>query len=80
MASSVAGPITYGREKENILGKGAFATVFKGVLNGLPVAVKRVQLVDIEVGNEREMLAMKKLDHPNVVKLYHSHEDGQDFK
>lgn len=74
MASS-SSQITYSSNKDNILGKGAYATVFRGFFNGVQVAVKRVQLVDIN--DEREILAMEKLNHQNVVKLYHAHEDGE---
>ena len=76
MASNrVDDSIKYNRDE--ILGKGAYAFVFKGTFHGRQVAVKRVQLLDINEDNEREMLAMKKLNHQNVVQLYHAHKDGE---
>lgn len=66
--------------RERILGRGAFGTVFLGTLDGVEVAVKRVQLLDLEEGvHTREENAMKLLDHPNVLKLIHV-EENEDFK
>jgi len=51
-----------------------------GTLNQVPVAVKRIQLHDLEESFQiREETAMRKLDHPNVVKLLHV-EENEDFK
>jgi serine/threonine protein kinase len=41
------------------------------------VAVKRIQIENVE--NNKEEEALKKLDHPNVVKLYHVESDS-DFR
>ena len=57
-----------------ILGKGAFGTVYEGVWSEELVAIKRIQLSDI-TSNEREEEALKKLDHPNVIKLLHIEND-----
>jgi hypothetical protein len=67
-------------ERDKILGRGTFACVFYGTLNGKPVAVKRIQLHDLEefIPNWEE-IAMKQLDHKNVVKLLHV-EENEDFK
>ena len=51
-----------------LIGKGGFGTVFEGVWCGKPVAIKRIPLSDL-ASNEREEEALKKLDHPNVIKL-----------
>jgi serine/threonine-protein kinase/endoribonuclease IRE1 len=55
-----------------VLGKGGYATVFEGVwgVNRRPVAVKRVFLH--AEGTRQEEEALRKLDHPNVVKLFHA--------
>jgi hypothetical protein len=54
---------------KNQLGRGASAIVFKGSMgpNHIPVVVKRLQLVEIEV-SEKEEEALRNLKHPNVVK------------
>jgi hypothetical protein len=41
------------------------------------VAVKRIQIENVE--NNKEEEALQKLDHPNVVKLYHVESDS-DFR
>jgi serine/threonine protein kinase len=58
--------IQYNREVP--LGEGGYGTVFPGTFQGREVAVKRV-LLNMANGNEEE--ALKKLDHPNIVKLFH---------
>lgn len=46
----------------------------------MPVAVKRIQLHDLEESIQiREETAMRELDHVNVVKLIHI-EENEDFK
>ena len=54
------------------MGKGGFATVFKGRLDGKEVAVKKVQ---IEVVNIREEAFLKEYKHRNILKLYRVEED-----
>jgi serine/threonine protein kinase len=56
-------------ERETVLGKGAYGTVFRGEWNNKRVAVKRIELAKCEAKKEEE--ALKWLDHPNVVKLFH---------
>jgi serine/threonine protein kinase len=51
-----------------LIGKGGFGTVFEGVWCEKLVAIKRIALSNI-ASNEREEEALKKLDHPNVIKL-----------
>jgi serine/threonine protein kinase len=65
-------------DRQKILGEGGFATVFEGAWGGVKVAVKRILIKDA-VSNEQEEKALKMLDHPNVIKLFHVEED-QDFK
>jgi serine/threonine-protein kinase/endoribonuclease IRE1 len=63
-------------DREVPLGEGAFSFVFLGKYNGVKVAVKRVQLHNV---NENEEKALQLLDHPNIVKLFYS-ELNADFK
>jgi serine/threonine-protein kinase/endoribonuclease IRE1 len=58
------------------LGKSAFDSVFPGTFQGRKVAIKRVELINA-TDNEEEVL--KRLDHPNIVKLFHV-ECNEDFK
>ena len=62
--------------KEVLIGKGGFGSVFPGTFQGRKVAVKRVELINA-TDNEEE--ALKQLDHPNIVKLFHV-ECTDDFK
>ncbi|XP_057373272.1 uncharacterized protein LOC130694143 [Daphnia carinata] len=55
-----------------ILGEGGFATVYRGTFGGREVAVKRVLMRDV---HKKEEEAMLKLDHPNIVKLFHCEKD-----
>ncbi|KZS20800.1 Uncharacterized protein APZ42_012508 [Daphnia magna] len=55
-----------------VLGQGGYGTVFKGKFGGRDVAVKRIQLHHVD---QREEDAMLKLDHPNIVKLFHCESD-----
>lgn len=70
-------------DSNRILGKGAFGVVFPGTIAStdgqveISVAVKRVTIENI---NKREEIALNTLmDHPNVIKLFHT-EQNQDFK
>ncbi len=58
------------------LGRGGFGSVFPGTFQGRKVAIKRVELINA-TDNEEE--ALKQLDHPNIVKLFHV-ECNEDFK
>jgi serine/threonine protein kinase len=58
------------------LGRGGFGSVFPGTFQGREVAIKRVELINA-TDNEEE--ALKQLDHPNVIKLFHV-DCNKDFK
>jgi serine/threonine protein kinase len=51
----------------SLLGKGAYAVVYKKLYCGHPVAVKRIELSRLHDVRETEVLL--KLDHPNVIKM-----------
>jgi serine/threonine protein kinase len=68
--------LTFDRQK--VLGKGGFATVYEGVWGETKVAVKRILIGDA-ASNEQEEKALKMLDHTNVIKLFDMEED-QDFR
>jgi serine/threonine-protein kinase/endoribonuclease IRE1 len=65
-------------DRKKILGEGGFAIVFEGTWRRVKVAVKRIPL-EKAASNEPEVMALKMLDHTNVIKLFHVEED-QDFK
>lgn len=54
------------------LGEGGFGSVFLGQFDGRQVAVKRVDVTKV---NDNEEKVLKQLDHPNVIKLFHSESD-----
>jgi predicted Ser/Thr protein kinase len=62
-------------ETDAYLGKGAEGFVFKGKFRSQVVAIKRI-LLDL-VNHSREVEAMKQLDHPNVLKLLRSQDQGE---
>jgi serine/threonine protein kinase len=66
-------------DKNEILGSGGYGVVFAGTYDGNPVAIKRIQFTDDLTELLREEDALKKLNHPNVVKLY-SITSNDDFK
>jgi serine/threonine-protein kinase/endoribonuclease IRE1 len=57
---------------KNKLGEGRYGIVCKGSWDGKTVAIKRIQLH--HCCNQEEE-AMKKLDHPNVIKIFHAESD-----
>jgi serine/threonine-protein kinase/endoribonuclease IRE1 len=59
----------------NKLGEGGYGIVFKGTWDGKPVAVKRI-LSDHVASNKQEEEALQRLDHPNVIKLFHVKSDN----
>lgn len=62
----MADQITYDRNEK--LGSGGAATVFKGKFDDKIVAVKRVELARLENNQNEEFLI--NLNHPNVIKLW----------
>ena len=67
-------------DRNKLLGKGAYAHVYAGKLNGQDVAVKRLQIedavpMDDSLISDREVEAMIELDHPNVLKLLYVKQD-----
>ena len=67
------------------IGKGSYSSVYKGFhKNSLKeVAVKRIEYenIDIKLKNQinSEMNLMKKINHPNIVKLYDIYFDNEKF-
>jgi serine/threonine-protein kinase/endoribonuclease IRE1 len=57
---------------EDKLGEGRYGIVCKGCWGRKTVAIKRIQLHQCCTQEEE---AMKKLDHPNVVKFVHAESD-----
>lgn len=57
--------------KENIVGKGGQGTVYKAVLDGTTVAIKRCNEVDESRRADfvQELVILCRVNHPNVVKL-----------
>jgi serine/threonine protein kinase len=57
------------------LGEGGFGSVFLGQFDGRQVAVKRVDVTKV---NDNEEKVLKQLDHPNIIKLFHSEIDADE--
>lgn len=58
--------------RTKFLGRGGYGRVFKGMLSGQKVAVKRIECVDPDEGHkifQREVEPMKGLKHVNVVRF-----------
>ena len=75
--SSLVNKLTIDRAK--ILGTGKYGIVYEGVWGENQVAIKRIPIDNVATSNEREVNALKKFDHENVIKLLHV-EEGKDFK
>ncbi|CAO2208161.1 unnamed protein product [Urochloa humidicola] len=58
-------------DKREILGHGGHGTVYKGIINDIPVAIKRCALIDDRHKREfgKEMLILSQINHKNIVKL-----------
>ena len=60
-----------------LLGKGAFSSVYLGTFRTMKVAIKKVLILNQET--DREQSAMSQLNHCNVLKLVHV-EDNVPFR
>ncbi len=58
------------------LGSGGYGTVYQGEWNNNQVAVKQIPLSKVE-SNKREEEALQMLNHPNVIKLFHTESDSK---
>lgn len=58
-----------------LIGEGSFGKVFEFLFNGEQVAIKRIQIHDLNIENDREQIFMKKLVHENVLKLIDEQQD-----
>ena len=66
-------------DKNQIIGSGSFAHVFRGKFNNIEVAVKRVELIRVDKKTEEE--AFKTLGyHENVVQLLHAENREKEFR
>jgi serine/threonine protein kinase len=61
---------------KNELGSGGYGKVFQGEWNNIQVAVKQIPLSKVE-SNKREEEALQMLNHPNVIKLFHTESDSE---
>lgn len=65
----------WSHDSSQVLGRGTSGIVFRGQFNGKGVAVKRIdklEFIKTPVADQnREEKAMTKLDHPNILKLFH---------
>ncbi|KAL8208492.1 hypothetical protein R6Q57_007904 [Mikania cordata] len=68
---SVVAKSTDSFSPENKLGEGGFGSVYKGVLEGKEIAVKRLSMTSKQGVNEfkNEVICISKLQHRNLVKL-----------
>lgn len=64
--------------KEDVLGKGGFAVVYRGIYNNDIIAVKRIVLENVDPLN-REVTLQTQLDHENVLKIL-AVEQSDDFR
>lgn len=69
--------LSYSKGRE--LGKGAFATVYHGLLNNSPVAVKRILIDRLSESEDREVKLQSRLQHQHVLKIL-AVEDDDDFR
>ena len=58
---------------KNIIGRGAFATVFKGSFNGETAAVKQI-LIEFNEPLDGEQF-LQSFKHPNIIDLFHIEQD-----
>jgi predicted Ser/Thr protein kinase len=65
--------------RNKILGRGSHVFVYEGTWEETRVAVKRIQIVDT-YENAKEDYALRKCDHPNVIRLLGIYSDNIEFK
>ncbi|EFX73522.1 hypothetical protein DAPPUDRAFT_325040 [Daphnia pulex] len=68
------GDVQFDRRK--ILGRERYGMVFAGTFKGEKVAVKRIDIMDSNPTNNREVLNLQLLNHPNVVQFIHFEKDN----
>lgn len=56
-----------------LIGEGKFGSVFKGVLRGTPVALKRLNNLEATEDFIREMTTLGSLSHPNILRILGSY-------
>ena len=61
--------------QKNILGTRGTTMVYEDEWKEKPVAIKQVELCNTDQIDQIEVKALKKLKHPNIVKLLHDHSD-----
>jgi serine/threonine protein kinase len=80
--ATISSPILAGYRIDSTVGSGGYAIVYRGhhILTGCPVALKAMVRDATAVSTmaciEREVLAMKSLDHPFIVPLYDVFKEG----
>ncbi|KAL5712993.1 hypothetical protein ACHQM5_015112 [Ranunculus cassubicifolius] len=67
--------------EENKLGQGGFGTVYKGILDGEEIAVKRLSKNSVQGVNEftNEVLLISKLQHRNLVRILGYCTEGEEM-
>ena len=70
--SKATAKIQFSKNKEDMLGKGAFSIVYKGRFDNKDVAVKRIQNEDVD---HREEEFLRKYPHANILKFFHAEQD-----
>ena len=63
-------------DNKEILGLGGYGQVFKGEWNNRLVAVKRINLSKVVGHKQEEEITLKRLDHPNIIKLFRVESDN----
>lgn len=68
------GSITFSTDNDNCIGEGGFGKVFRGEMNGLPVAVKKLHVQNLTSRARKEFLheieLISKLRHPALVTFF----------
>jgi serine/threonine protein kinase len=62
-------------DRRNVLGQGGYGIVYAGTFEGKKVAVRRIQLMDSNPTNNREVLNQQLLNHPNIMQFIHFEKD-----